>query len=336
MSEVAPGRQTRRPRVLFVTERWTDGNPELGPTNAEHNLFGSLESTGLAAQDRFHFDDYALVHGEPGDAALLARCAEDRPDLAVLSWLVSGPRNPRPETLATLRERWGIPIVAIWWDTVYPPIMEQAERLLPVVDLQVVVDSTTAYTSMTRSPERYLPLWVPQDPRLFCDPGRERDLDVAFAGQLYPERTAGINALRRAGVSVFTAGGQRTAPMDLAEYARVFQRSKLALNFARSYSAYQAKGRIYEATLCGALLLEADNPETAARLEPYTEYVPFSGGEDLVEKARYYLAHDDERRAIAERGKRRAHEDYSAERFWREILDRTLGADGERIGGAQP
>ncbi len=67
MPSVAPGRQTRRPRVLFVTERWTDGNPELGPTNAEHNLFGSLESTGLAAQDRFHFDDYALVHGEPGD-----------------------------------------------------------------------------------------------------------------------------------------------------------------------------------------------------------------------------------------------------------------------------
>ena len=32
-----------KPHILFVTEKWCDYSPLGGPTNSEHNLFGSLE-----------------------------------------------------------------------------------------------------------------------------------------------------------------------------------------------------------------------------------------------------------------------------------------------------
>ena len=43
----SPQGNRQKPYVLFVTEKWCDCNPDRGPTNSEHNLFGSLEASGL-------------------------------------------------------------------------------------------------------------------------------------------------------------------------------------------------------------------------------------------------------------------------------------------------
>jgi hypothetical protein len=305
-------------RVLILAERWIDGDPSRGPSNAEHNLVGSLEATGLAEVQTFHLDE----HGPSPDAAILSLAEATQPDLVVLSWMPNATCNPSHATLQALEA----PIVAVWWDAVFPPIMAMAEALLDVVDLNVVVDSA-APIAASRQQEKYLALWAPQDPRVYHDPGIPRDVGISLPGQLYPERTAGINTLRRAGIDVLHTGGQRTdTRVSLAEYASVYQRSKITLNFARSREAYQVKGRVFEATLCGSMLLEAANPETARLLTPMVDYVPFDSRQDLVEKARYYLAHDDERRAIAEHGQRTVATRYSNEVWWRTVFDRTLEA----------
>ncbi len=321
-----------KPHVLFVTERWPDGNPELGETNSEHNLFGTLRASGLATYDRFHYDEYFRKYERPGDVALKAICATLQPDLVVLSWLNGTPYNPSLAALEAIRTRHATPIVAIWWDTVDDRVMANAEQVRPLADLSIVVDSSTAYLRAAPRADAYLPLWAPQDPGVYFDGGLPRDVDVSFTGTLYPERQAGVLALRGSGIEVLQVGGQRTKRVSLEEYARVHMRSKIALNFPRTFDTYQAKGRIYEVTLCGAMLMEMDNPETARWFEPMVEYVPFVGREDLVEKARYYLAHDDERAAIAERGKQKALDRYSAAHWWRTIFDRVLGADWEAGG----
>lgn len=327
-----PRREKRH--ILGITEKWCDGNPEAGPTNSEHNLWGSLEAFDLATHDRFHFDEYYHTHNCPGDEALLARCIESQPDLLVLTWLPYSahnrkPLNPKLHTLDLIQRKLLIPIVAIWFDSVWPHIMDLAELILPLVEFNVVLDSTTAYLQRTKHPEKYLPMWTPQDPQIFYDGNMDRDIGISFIGSVdsYSDRCAGIAALRLNGIEVYQTGGQRERPLLPDQYARTYMRTKIALSFSqtRGYPAYtQTKGRIFEATLCGAMLLDAENTETSSWFEPMVDYVPFTDEADLVGKARYYLEHDVERMEIASRGYQKAQERYTGERFWRIIFSKVF------------
>jgi len=69
-----------------------------------------------------------------------------------------------------------------------------------------------------------------------------------------------------------------------------------------------------------------DNKQRLGRLfEPDVEIVGFDTVEECVEKTRYYLDHDFERRSIAARGWERASRDYTEAAWWRRILS-TIGA----------
>ena len=329
-----------KPHVLFVTEKWCDCKPELGTTNSAHNLWGSLHTSGLATYDCFHFDEYLFLHNRPGDSALLKLCMHSQPDLLLLTWTPlashnSNRYNPKLATLHLIRTKMRIPIVAIWFDSVLPPVMRLAESLLPLVNLNVVVDSPTAYLKSTHHPEKYLPLWTPQDSRVFHNPRLERDIDVSFTGSLVnrSDRWSGIAALKANGVEVHQTGGQREKHLPVDEYARVYMRSKIALNFCSTGPHIQTKGRVFEATLCGALLMEAENSQTAKWFEPMTEYVAFRDESDLVGKVKYYLAHSSERREIAMRGHQKAKERYTGEMFWQVVLGKYLGLFAEKGEG---
>jgi hypothetical protein len=313
------------PHVLFVTEKWCDRNPNLPLTSSEHNLFGSLATSGLAKQNRFHYDEYYLTHHQPCDAALIQFCLEKKPDLIVTSlWPYDPPCTPRLETLNLIQHRIGIPIIAIWFDTIWPQIAEFAEQVSQFTELNIVLDSTTAYLLKATQLEKWLPMWTPQDSKLFYNPGLVRDIGISFLGttENRPDRLAGIDALKKAKIDLYRDGGQREHCLPIEEYSRILMRSQIALNFCQANKYVQCKGRIFEATLCGAMLLEAENSETAKWFEPMVEYVPFANPDDLVEKARYYLHHEAERLEIARRGQSKAEAKYTGEMFWKTIFER--------------
>lgn len=88
------------------------------------------------------------------------------------------------------------------------------------------------------------------------------------------------------------------------------------------WSDGQVKGRNFEVPGCGGFLLTSH----AAGLEQYyelgREVACFESVPDLLEKAQYYLAHEQERAAIAEAGYRRTREDHTYERRLNEIFQR--------------
>ena len=313
-----------KPHALFVVEKWCDGNPSCGPTISEHSFFGSLETSGLATQDRFHPDEYSVQNKRPFDTALLLKCINSNPDIIVLFW----PFTPTFKTLKRIKERLQIPMVVVWNDSVNH--MEEAESFLPFVDLNTVVDSATAYLRKTHQPEKYLPMWTPKDPRIFYNPNVARDIDVCFLGTIkdHPDMLAGISALRSNGIDVYQAGGQRENRLSVDEYARAYMRTKIALNFCyHPNGMVQLKAHVFEATSCGAMLMEADNSETAKWFEPMVDYVPFTDEKDLVEKVRYYLAHDAERMEIAASGHRKTKEKYTDKIFWKTVLSRAFSTN---------
>src|SRR4051794_15949401 len=100
------------PHVLFLTEKWCDGDPRCASTNSEHNLFGSLDAFGLATFERFHFDEYFRRWGVKADEAILARLRDGspRPDLVMVTPLWGSEMTPEYDTYARI-SGMGIPIV---------------------------------------------------------------------------------------------------------------------------------------------------------------------------------------------------------------------------------
>ena len=274
--------EIRKPSVLFVLDKWCAGNPDFGISEWESNLWGSLESSGLATCQTFHFDEYYYLYQQAGDDALVRKCLDYKPDLVCL--------------------------------VIYK---------VPGSDFNVCTASSTAVLRIAQ-PRKYTYFWVPKDTRYFYNPGIERDIPMSYIGSPKPERLAAIDSLRKNGIVTHNSGGERQQHISTKQYAQIFMRSKITLSFASSGYSHVTNARVFEATLCGAMLLEQVSFETAKLFIPFVEYVLYSSQRDLVEKAKYYLTHDDERQEIANRGCKKAQEHYSANRFWKLVLNRAI------------
>jgi hypothetical protein len=85
---------------------------------------------------------------------------------------------------------------------------------------------------------------------------------------------------------------------------------KICLN-AHGPSAYASNQRLYEATGVGTCLLTDWKDNLPDLFDPDREVVTYRSPEEAIEKIRYLLDHDDERRAIAQAGQRRTLRDHT-------------------------
>jgi GT2 family glycosyltransferase/predicted Zn-dependent protease len=110
------------------------------------------------------------------------------------------------------------------------------------------------------------------------------------------------------------------------DHRPLLRRAKIVFN--RSVHG-ECNQRVFEATGAGAVLFqEAGNREVPEYLEPGREYVAY-GDNDLEALLEHYLAHDEERRAIAARARERAG-GYSAGALWDGALA-SLGVDWDDL-----
>jgi len=82
----------------------------------------------------------------------------------------------------------------------------------------------------------------------------------------------------------------------------------------------QIKARSFEIPGCGGFQLSGPAENLDEYFEPGKEIVIYSSLPDLVEKARYYLAHPDEGEAIAQAGHARAIREHSYEQRFHAIF----------------
>jgi spore maturation protein CgeB len=90
------------------------------------------------------------------------------------------------------------------------------------------------------------------------------------------------------------------------EMLRVLGGARIALNRHIDVAEDFANNmRLFEATGVGTLLLTDERRNLSALFESQKEVVTYASEDELVERVRHYLAHDDEREAIAAAGQRR-------------------------------
>jgi len=310
-----------KPKVLFVTEKWCDANPQKGITNNYHNLFRTFKNTFPETQFNIvHMDEYSLIKKKHIDTFLPTLIDRVSPDLVVFSLLGKSHLNPSDISYDHLRAK-GCKTVFMWPDMFdgwgIPEIEDLNEKKF--ADLHVCWGSER---NVGTNIDNLVWLWAPQDEGLYY-PGEEQDINVSFLGSpRYPERQKYLTHLVTNGIPVHIGGGQREEGLTPERYAQLMRQSKISLNFPEGPDGYdQCKGRVWEVLASKSLLLERKNSAIENYLKPNVHYVEFENEQDLVEKMNYYLDNEKERDYIATKGYEIYKKKYNAKVFWNKIME---------------
>ena len=146
---------------------------------------------------------------------------------------------------------------------------------------------------------------------------------VSFVGTIHSDRVhrGGVQLLERLSSDVdLELWGQVAAKLPRSspirsryrgqawgmDMYRVLAQSRIAVNRHGDFAGgFAANMRMFEATGVGALLMTESATNLPDFFEPGREVVAYDGADDLVEKIRHFLEHDEERRRIAAAGQRR-------------------------------
>jgi hypothetical protein len=162
--------------------------------------------------------------------------------------------------------------------------------------------------------------------------------DVAFVGALGgPQHTRGNDLLERAAERVpidfwgYNLGDRRpTSPLVRRYHGeawgldmlRLLASARIAVNRHIDVAEDNANNmRLYEATGVGSLLLTDAKRNLGELFDVGREAIAYRDEDELVEAAEHYLAHEDDRAAIALAGQRRTLRDHTYEVRMRELAD---------------
>lgn len=144
--------------------------------------------------------------------------------------------------------------------------------------------------------------------------------DVGFIGTFEQDRFEKMLFLAKKGIQVRIWGNGWKSVIDAhpnlkienkpvydADYVKVIRATKINLCFLRKINRDLQTDRTTELPACGAFMLAERTDEHLRLFEENKEAVFFDNNnlEELYEKVKYYLAHEDERLAIAQAGRLR-------------------------------
>lgn len=164
--------------------------------------------------------------------------------------------------------------------------------------------------------------------------------DVGFIGAFEQNRMDSIKYLVDNGISVTVWGAGKgwkkyydynpflkihLGGLFTDDYAKFFAATKISLCFLRKMNKDQQTSRTMEIPACGGFMLAERTEEHLALFKEDEEAVFFSSNEELLQKCRYYLSHESERKEIARRGYQRCIEsDYSNDGMIRRSINKIM------------
>jgi len=156
---------------------------------------------------------------------------------------------------------------------------------------------------------------------------RERDIDVLFIGALHLNKMPLLAKVKKALGSSFrlfglaglkrnlyfnmkygAPGWVRTVNFD--EYVPLYRRAKIGINVHNRGDYTVGSYRLFDLPANGVMQISDGGRHLDAFFSVDKEIIGYQDADELIEKVRYYLAHDDERVDIARRGYRRVMADH--------------------------
>jgi hypothetical protein len=276
--------------------------------------------------DIFFWDDETNILGN--HLSWCRKIIELRPDVVILSsYSVSNITHPRLSLLNVLRKKYKIKFVAIWYDTCTDNFIDFFQQHIKNIDLNVFLDNPMMDIGKRKLTEneksKCIGMWTPANAINFNP--QEEEIDVAFLGQIgsyrsYRKET--LFFLMKSNIAGFYSAFEKNSQLSHEEYFDILGKAKIGINFSYSVDKHQLKGRVFDTMLSGALLLEQENSQIECCFNDGEDYVSFSSKEDLLNKIKYYLANDDERKKIARSGRMKCLDLYNGKSFWKVVFEK--------------
>lgn len=169
--------------------------------------------------------------------------------------------------------------------------------------------------------------------------------DVSFVGGWHPYREWLIERIRKAGISVEVVGHRwPNGEIDQDGMVRLFNESRINLNLSNSASwdmrylassprafinrlrsrknIEQMKARMFEVNGCGAFQLSYYVEGLANCYDIDREIGVYTDADDLVEKVKFYLAHEELRESIAAAGYERTLNEHTFSKRFQTVFQR--------------
>jgi spore maturation protein CgeB len=320
-------------RILYAATKHESGDPARGPSFEETNFRDAFANLG----HQIIAFDFVTLHRELGHEAMNRRL-----------WEIVRDQKPELVFFCLTREEFdfdavkgitdsGKTITYNWFCDDHWRFDKYSSRWAPAF--------TWISTTDSAAPAKYARIGCHRviKTQWACNPHQYHRLelplqhDVSFVGRSYGRRLEAVERLRRAGINVLARGeGWPEGRATQEEMIRIFNQSRINLNFTDSPKQLnwfkrltgkkpppkQVKGRNFEIPGCDGFLLT----EHADNLEDY--YLPgreialFDSIDDLVDKVRYYLAHESERASTADAGYHRTVREHTYEKRFSEIFAR--------------
>jgi spore maturation protein CgeB len=181
-----------------------------------------------------------------------------------------------------------------------------------------------------------------------CDPAKteldilsaRRGIDVIFIGALHVSKMPLLAAVKKALGRRFRFHGLASLkknvyfnlkygfpgwvrPVPFPQYVPLYQRAKIGINVHNRGDYTVGSYRLFDLPANGVMQISDGGPYLKQFYSVGEEIVSYQDADELIDKIKYYLAHDEERKRIALNGFRRVRKDYR-------IVD-MLGRAGELI-----
>jgi spore maturation protein CgeB len=291
-----------------------------------------------------------LIVADPKESLRMA--LECRPDLVlVLNGLHVFPED-HSDQMDQIR---GLGIKSAIWFADDPYFTDLTKQIAPHYDYVFTHEFNCVpyYREMGCSQTYYLPLAVPVS--LFRPMNVENSYrsDICFIGNAFPNRIAFFNQItsyltQKRVVIIGALWDQLTDYALLANQIRLgwvpvketiqyYNGAKVVINLHRSpfEDGYSKNGgnihansinpRTYEISACGVLQLTDIREDLGSLYTPDYDIVTYTGAEELIYKAEYYLDHEEEREQIALRGLGRTLQEHTFVKRLKQLLKVVFG-----------
>ena len=243
-----------------------------------------------------------------------------KPDIVI----VSGGHRIMPETIKYLNN---LGIINILWTIDAPLNFQPLIDIAPFYD-HIFCQGTEAIEFLAKAGITCAQ-WLP----MACDPDYHHPVDcsvidqdkygndITFVGSFYPDRADLFERISTFDLAIWGPGwdsldrhsplrrcirGAHTTP---DEWLKIYSASKIIIathyhDPQNRFPVYQASPRVFEILSCGAFQLCDDQRDVFSLFKDGEDLVKFVDTNDLINKINYYLAHPEERKEIAAKGRR--------------------------------
>ena len=303
LQKVAAFHKKDRLKVLYAGLKYNYGDPRRGYDYGIWNMFDALHRFENIDVDLFDFVTESRTNGVAGMSSRLLDTVEKNKYDLLFYISFDKQADVLHDIMAHITNHTET-ITAVWMSDDHWRFDNYSSLWAPHTDYVITTskEALGKYKAKGFGPKAIKSQWA-------CNPFTYKPLpltgtrDISFVGMAHGNRPQIMEELAKCGLKADVFGFGWNGSVDICFYdmLKIFNETKINLNLSNSstITTQQIKGRNFEVPGCGGFLLTTPAEDLEECFAIDKEVVVASTMEEIIDKSRYYLAHDSEREAIA-------------------------------------